>query len=437
MRASGYVGGLAIALGIGAALFAGQGVASAAPHTAGSGSSAHKPATSGKKATASSARRSAVPSHSPGQLGRSDRADALRGQIRRPSTRPATGHLTPATTGFSRARHESSTATNTSTLPATSEVSVNLPPMPVTKGLSFTVSPDFMKGFASDYVTAGGAPTDGAHFFFGDLAVASLDALAEEKIQPKQVHLLLGNLAASGYFGGIWLRDNLRDTSTAAVMSPPALTPAVDLTPSAIGIRLFDAVAAGLAGAAARANDWVVRTVAHASVPVLLALYGYNRGYLQVVLENPPAGVPSMQDTLACDGFLDCNSTAFPLQLANRYDSALGKLDNPTNLGWAEMAAWTTVLQSATSAGRFVWEGLARGGFSPASYTALVDLSSAYLMVSKAAALSSMTAYAGGDATVGRSSLRLQAGLWMWSGAYFAGLASGAGRGTMPKIVVT
>jgi hypothetical protein len=113
------------------------------------------------------------------------------------------------------------------------------------------------------------------------------------------------------------------------------------------------------------------------------------------------------------------------------------QLDHPTTLGWAEMAMWTTVLNGATSPGRFVWEGIARAGFSPASYTSLVELSSAYLMVSKAAVLSSMTAYADGDVAVGRSSLRLQAGLWMWSGAYFAGLASSAGRGTMPTITVS
>jgi hypothetical protein len=27
--------------------------------------------------------------------------------------------------------------------------------------------------------------------------------------------------------------------------------------------------------------------------------------------------------------------------------------------------------------------------------------------------------------------------VWMWSGAYFAGLASSAGRGTMPTITVS
>jgi hypothetical protein len=48
-----------------------------------------------------------------------------------------------------------------------------------------------------------------------------------------------------------------------------------------------------------------------------------------------------------------------------------------------------------------------------------------------------MIAYADDDTSVGRSSLRLQAGLWMWSGAYFAGLASGAAAGTLPEIVVS
>jgi len=113
------------------------------------------------------------------------------------------------------------------------------------------------------------------------------------------------------------------------------------------------------------------------------------------------------------------------------------QLDEPPSLGWQEMRLWTAVLEGATGAGRGVWETIAgAGGFSPASYQALVELSSAYLMVSKAAVLSSMLGYAGGDAGLARSALRLQAGLWIWSGAYFAGLASSAPAGTMPAIVV-
>ncbi|GAY13298.1 hypothetical protein [Mycobacterium sp. shizuoka-1] len=410
MRASGYVGGVAVALGIGAALFVGHGVAAATPDT---GSPTQKSATGSAKSVAGPAR-TAKP------------AARATGQSRRSVAGPATKPARPAA-----ARRELFTALKT----FTSSVTVNLPPMPVRSGASFTVSPDFMKGFATDYVAAGGDPGDGARFFFGDLAVKSLDALAQQNLPSQQVRLLLGNLTASGYFGGIWLRDNLH---TAPTSTPAIAMPALGLpSPSAVGIGLFDAVSAGLVNAAAGAPDWVVSDIAHVSVPVLLALYGYNRGYLQVVLEHPPAGVPSMEDTLTCDGFLECNSTAFPLELATRYDSALARLDTPTTPGWAEMAMWTTVLEGATGAGRLVWEGLARAGFSPTSYTALVDLSSAYLMVSKAAVLASMTAYADGDATLGRSALRLQAGLWMWSGAYFAGLASGAAPGTMPTIAVT
>ncbi len=396
MRASSYIGGAAIALGIGAAFLVGHGTASAAPDSA--------PGTA--KSTAGPAREA-------------QSTTKPRNQIHR--------HVVPSAS----TRRELSRTIKS----LTSSVAVNLPPMPVRSGMSFTVSPDFMNGFATDYVATGGDPADNARFFFGDLAVKSLDSLAEEDAPAQRVRLLLGNLAASGYFGGIWLRDNLSDTASTPATMPSLPIPA-DLSPAAIGIRLFDGLSAGLAGAAAVAPDWLVSTVAHASVPVLLALYGYNRGYLQVVLAHPPAGIPSMQDTLTCDGFLDCNSTAFPLELATRYDGALGELDDSTNLGWVEMSMWSTMLEGATGTGRLVWEGLARSGFSPASYTALVELSSAYLMISKAAVLSAMTAYADGDAAVGRSSLRLQAGLWMWSGAYFAGLASGAGRGTMPTITV-
>ena len=256
-------------------------------------------------------------------------------------------------------------------------------------------------------------------------------------ISRDQVRTRLGNLAVSGYFGGIWLRDNLRDNPTATAATSGASAQTANLTASAVAIKIFDGLATGLTAAASEPN-WVVRAVAHASVPVLLALYGYNRGYLQVILDNPPAGVPSMQDTLSCNGFLDCNSSAFPLAIATRYDSVLSQIADPSTLGWREMALWTTVLEGATNAGRSVWENIAaEGAFSPNSYAALVDLSSAYLMVSKAAVLSSMLAAAGGDTSVGRSSLRLQAGLWMWSGSYFGGLASTAPTGTLPSIKVT
>lgn len=314
-------------------------------------------------------------------------------------------------------------------------VDVELPPVPVADGWSFTVSRAEIAGRARDYVTAGGDPADAPRFFFGDLAVASLDALAASDVTAQRQRVELGNLAVSGYFGGVWLRDNLRAPAPPAVSASDTV-PATDPL-AAIGIRIFDALAVGLTQAAAARNPWLVTTASRVTVPVLLTLYGYNRGYLEYLLDNPPAGVTPMRDTLSCTGFLSCSSEAFPLEIGDRYDAALDDLAAPPDGRWREMAIWSSLLENATGTGRFVWSLIGSGGFSAASYQALVELSSAYLMISKAAVLSAMTAYADADPEVGRSSLRLQAGLWMWSGAYFGGLASVALPGTLPAITVS
>ncbi len=303
--------------------------------------------------------------------------------------------------------------------------------MPVSKTRSFTVSQPAITDAANVYVDAGGDPADSPRFFFGDLATGSLDTLASVPLTRAQQRVEMGNLAASGYFGGIWLRDNLR----AAPAEPVSASTSSGGIVSAIGLRLFG----GLVGTLTAVSDspLLSRPAAHLSVPVLLALYGYNKGYLEFILDNPPAGVPSVRDTLTCNGFLDCNSSLVDLEIANRYDGALVDLAEPPTLRWAEMKLWTSLLEATTGAGRFVWQIIGSQGFSPTSYAALVDLSSAYLMVSKAATLASMQGYADRDAELAASALLLQAGLWMWSGAYFSGLASNAPRGTLPSIVVS
>jgi hypothetical protein len=310
-------------------------------------------------------------------------------------------------------------------------VSVDLPPMPVSKTRAYTVSQPAITDAATVYVAAGGDPADAPRFFFGDLATSSLDILASRTLTRDQVRVEMGNLAVSGYFGGIWLRDNLRDGPAQPVDTRAPSGGVI----SAIGLRMFSALVGGLSGVSR--VPVLARPTAHASVPVLLTLYGYNKGYLEYLLDNPPPGVPSMRDTLTCKGFLDCNSSLVQLEIANRYDGALIDLEHPPTLRWAEMKAWTSVLELTTGAGRFVWKIIGAGGFSPVSYASLVDLSSAYLMISKAATLASMQSYANRDTALAPAALLLQAGLWMWSGAYFSGLASNAPRGTIPAIVVS
>ncbi len=411
-------GGLVVGIGLGAAVLCGPTVASAAPDTEASSSTADSAPVHGHRGpptgSAVTARPAAAVRPGPASSSRL-RPD----RVFRPE-----GALSAGSVGRTA-------------VPAVPAVTVQLPPMPLDNGQSFEVSPGAITTAANDFVVAGGDPKDNPRFFFGDLAVRSLDALAGPNPPPQQVRANLGNLAVSGYFGGVWLRDNLSGAPAAITAPTGTASAASTLAISAIGIRLFDAMSAGLAGLATSKTPWIATTAARASVPVLLTLYGYNRGYLQYLLEHPPAGVPSRLDSLSCTGFLACNSTAFPLAIADRYDAALNSLDSPPNLPWQEMKAWTSLLEGATGTGRFVWGIIGQAGFSPASYDALVDLSSAYLMVSKAAVLSSMLAYTGGDADLARSSLRLQAGLWMWSGAYFGGLASDAPRGTIPTIVAS
>lgn len=414
---------LAAAVALGAALGSGQGVASAAPEadsaTAGESRAAQHPRPSAS--TKRPGARTAPPKPAAGQKARREFAV--------PTHRAGADRA--VTLGAADAVPVPDSSPESLPAPA---VTVRVPAMPVERGASFAVSRGQIATAAADFVADGGDAADNPRFFFGDLAVRSLDALASTQPAPDQVRADLGNLAVSGYFGGVWLRDNLRVAPESATEIGPA---AKESGVSAVGLRIFDALAASLAGLAT-SRPPIVRTAARVSVPVLLTLYGYNRGYLQFLLENPPAGVPSVRETLSCTGFLACNSNAFPLDIATRYDSALATLAAPTSPEWREMGMWTTLLEGATGTGRFVWGLIAKAGaFSPASYGALVDLSSAYLMVSKAAVLSSMLAYAEGDTGLGQSALRLQAGLWMWSGSYFAGLASDAPRGTGPTIVMS
>lgn len=399
--------GLALGLGLGALVLCGQGVAAAAPDNDSGGT--HSASDQGRRGTPSSA------------------------TARRTPQAAATARRTPqAAAAAGRRPQPAATVARPQARSTRQQVSVELPPMPVTNDRGFTVSEPAVTDAASAYVAAGGDPADAPRFFFGDLATGSLDTLASVPLTRAQQRVEMGNLSVSGYFGGIWLRDNL--SAEPAQAAQPAQVPPGGVI-SALGLRVFGAFVAGLTDISR--VPWLSTPAAHSSVPVLLSLYGYNKGYLEYLLDNPPPGVPSMRDTLTCNGFLACNSSLVDLEIADRYDSALVDLAHPPTLRWAEMKLWTSVLESTTGAGRFVWKIITpAGGFSPTSYGALVDLSSAYLMIGKAATLASMKAYGERDAALAASALLLQAGLWMWSGAYFAGLASDAPRGTIPRIVV-
>jgi hypothetical protein len=81
--------------------------------------------------------------------------------------------------------------------PVAPEVSVDLPPMPVTEDRAFVVSEPAITDAATAYVAAGGDPSDSPRFFFGDLATGSLDTMASVKLTREQERVEMGNLATS------------------------------------------------------------------------------------------------------------------------------------------------------------------------------------------------------------------------------------------------
>jgi len=266
-------------------------------------------------------------------------------------------------------------------------------------------------------------------FLLGTLPLEAADDLCEAPRAEAAVRL--GDLYVSGYFGGVWLRDGL-----GGGMSHPGGDGTEEPSdPMQMFTMLVDGATYHLDLSYDATDDKVVST-ANDAIGALLMLYGYNRGYLEVVLEHPPAGVTAPTDTLACSSFLDCALPGVDLAVLLRFRPALASLAAPPDERWQKMATKAeAVADVAVARGRSTWEDiLGDASFTAADYPRLVALSAGYLAVSQAAVLSAMTAFADEDAAAGRCSRRLQAGLTVWSESYFLGLSSDAAPGTFPAL---
>ncbi|MBZ0271861.1 hypothetical protein K8I61_07470 [bacterium] len=303
-----------------------------------------------------------------------------------------------------------------------------LPPYPFWPNDAFVIDETFMEDLATAYCAAHGDDTNAQEFFLGALPMDSFD-LVFDSGAPATPETLMGDLYISGYFGGLWLRDVLAGPGQKARGGDPfaGLRLPFDWMAGWIAARLDDAAGAGDAGAIESARR---------RIGVMLALYAYNLGYLEQIIEHPPAGSEPPSGALTCvpGQLLDCVGPDLPWAFLARYDDAIIKLRLPLNDAWSAMNALTENAAFFVEQGRAVWETIPLDNLTAGDYARLVDLSIDFLLASKAAALGAMTAYADARPAEARHSLRVSAGMAAWGGSYFLGLASPADRNVFPVL---
>lgn len=311
--------------------------------------------------------------------------------------------------------------------------SISLPAYPYAAGTSIVVDEARLAEDGGRFCRQTRGRGTAVDFYLGNLALGSVDRICGAT-DPGAAEVLLGNLYVSGYFGGIWLRDSLADRASAAAARTRG-----PITAMGLGDTVFSALAKLAAEQLARARSApgdALIDAAHASLPLLLTLYGYNLGYIEVAVDNPPAGFPATTSPIACDGFLACAGTTIDLATLDEYSGALRKIAAPPTDSWREVADDVTRFgEGSVAAGRGVWEGILGGSsIAGAAYQPLLDLSAGYLLVSEAAVLANAVAFAESDAAAARCGALVQTGLVIWSGSYFEGLASPAPPGTFPTL---
>jgi hypothetical protein len=228
----------------------------------------------------------------------------------------------------------------------------------------------------------------------------------------------------SGYFGGVWLRQEL------ARAQPDAPLLGVDVLPDAAAFaELTTAQSAAVDAARGDASALAFAAVRFAHH---LDGYGYNHGYLTEILEAPPVGLRSPPDFLVAPGLLDAHYAVDEIQglaeLVERFVTA-------TATGDVDSEALLATQADAHARGRAVWStGLSVQGFPQREYDQLLELSAYFLQGTQAAALAMILASTAEDIDLARRAAVLDALLEPWSISYRMGLLDGRSDRRLPLV---
>jgi hypothetical protein len=323
------------------------------------------------------------------------------------------------------------------------EQTVVLPQFPFWDNPTIEINETFISQLALDYCINAGENASGVEFFLGHLPMWSADELCHTS-EKSQIGELFGNLYLSGYFGGVWLRDALSSNNTNSKDISEVL---MKLMPNALGVEMetksdklifyaLTCFAGGLIDIALQGRNITIFIVNQFSIKTFLRFYGYNWGYLNFILENPPNGTIPPDDIIIFNRFLDCQMPGVEFESLNQYKSVLDKLYNPPTWKWLKIRIMLeTWGKGSVSAGQDVWENIMDNSELPSSvYNLLLDLSARFLLVSELTLLSMMKGYAECDYYAGKCGILQEVGMTIWATSYFMGLTSDLPEGTFPKL---
>jgi hypothetical protein len=317
-------------------------------------------------------------------------------------------------------------------------VIVELSDHPFFPGTAMQPDPGLLDELAAGY-RARTAPAARAmtRFLFGDAPVELFDrifASDDPGALPTGGYLWVFHL--SGYFGGVWLRDELARSGHNEAIAGFSVTPSAEAFTDETDRATRALTAATAAGADVLAySDASLFDTEHG----LVDTFGYNQGYLLQIVEAPPAGLATPPDFVVCpataaEGPLTCSyatSRLRALAASASTSAALARGDGP----YRELAARVAPVQDAGVArGRTVWDGMLNvTGFSQVAYEQLLDISSAFLETVQATVLAAARAVAERDELAGRRAAVADACMGVWLTSYLVGITDGRPGRTLPQ----
>ena len=326
-------------------------------------------------------------------------------------------------------------------LPAARVAELTLPPYPFWPNDGLAVDEELLAeqagAWCGDTGGEGGAPS----FFFKGMPLKSVAGLCDPEGPGPAV--LLGHMYLSGWYGGLWFRDNADlgmghpggEGGEGPQEGPVTKEDFFEIADNAASLAVLAAggtpaevFATNLDGLLGPPGGSLFDSL----MDSLLTLYGYNHGYVKAILANPPAGADAADMSNPCPKYLDCPVAGTPLKVHKAYREALKQLNEPPNETWEMLAAEVAKSEGWVAIGEGLWS---EGSITAEAWGVLVDINRAYLAVTATAALASLSGHGNEDEAAGRCALLLEAATDTWNRAYFLALGADAEEGTLPEVV--